>query len=90
MLLDVAREPDSALPPDLFRLVRESILLAEKLMMERLGVLAGSTEIYTPSNILWDGKQAAWRAIDPKGYRGPPVMALGRYFTISLMMNWKA
>ena len=79
MLLDVAREPDSALPPDLLWLVRESILLAEKLDDGTFGSACWLHGDLHPSNILWDERQAAWRAIDPKGYRGPPVMALGRY-----------
>ena len=79
MLLEVAREPDSALPSDLLRLVRESILLAEKLDDGTFGSACWLHGDLHPSNILWDERQAAWRAIDPKGYRGPPVMALGRY-----------
>ena len=79
MLLDVARQPDSALRPDLLRLVRESILLAEKLDDGTLGAACWLHGDLHASNILWDGQQAAWRAIDPKGYKGPPVMALGRY-----------
>ena len=79
MLLQIARQPNSALPSDLLRLVRESISLAEELDN---GAHGGSSWLHGdlhPSNILWDERQAAWRAIDPKGYRGPPVMALGRY-----------
>ena len=79
MLLDVARQPDSALPPDLLRLVHDSILHAEKLDDGTLGAACWLHGDLHPSNILWDGQQAAWRAIDPKGYRGPSVMALGRY-----------
>jgi len=79
MLLEIAHQPNSALPPDLLRLVRESILLAEKLDDGMLGGACWLHGDLHPSNILWDGQQATWRAIDPKGYRGPPVMALGRY-----------
>ena len=43
----------------------------KNLMMERLGVFAGSTEIYTLAISFGAGQQAAWRAIDPKGYRSP-------------------
>ena len=79
MLLEIACQPNSALPSDLLRLVRESISLAEELDN---GAHGGSSWLHGdlhPSNILWDGQQAAWRVIDPKGYRGPQVMALGRY-----------
>ena len=79
MLLDVARQPDSALPPDLLRLVHDSILHAEKLDDGTLGAACWLHGDLHPSNILWDGQQAAWRAIDPKGFRGPSVMALRRY-----------
>ena len=79
MLLQIARQPNSALPPDLLRLVRESISFAEELDNGAPGGPCWLHGDLHPSNILWDGQQAAWRAIDPKGYRGPPVMALGRY-----------
>ena len=71
MLLEVARKPDSALPSDLLRLVRESILPAEKLDDGTLGGVCWLHGDLHPSNILWGGQQAAWRAIDPKVYRGP-------------------
>ena len=44
MLLEIARQPNSALPSDLLWLVRESISLAEELDN---GAHGGSTEIYT-------------------------------------------
>ncbi len=79
MLLEIARQPNSALPSDLLRLVRESISLAEELVNGAHGGFIWLHGDLHPSNILWDGRQAAWRVIDPKGYRGPQVMALGRY-----------
>ena len=59
MLLEIACQPNSALPSDLLRLVRESISLAEELDN---GAHGGSSWLHGdlhPSNILWDGQQAA-------------------------------
>ena len=79
MLLEIAGQLNSALPLDLLRLVHESILLAERLDNGTHGGACWLHGDLHPSNILWDGQQAAWRAIDPRGYQAPPVMALGRY-----------
>ena len=79
MLLEIARQPNSALPSDLPLLVRESISLAEELDNGAHGGPSWLRGDLHPSNILRDGQQAARRVIDPKGYRGLQVMALGRY-----------
>lgn len=79
MLLEVARKPDSALPSDLLRLVRESILPAEKLDDGTLGGVCWLHGDLHPSNILWGGAASCLARNRPQRLQEPPVMALGRY-----------
>ena len=48
-------------------------------MMERLGLPAGSTEIYTLAISFGMGSKLLGEQSTPKATGGPPVMALGRY-----------
>ena len=71
MLLQIARQPNSALPPDLLRLVRESISFAEELDNGAPGGPCWLHGDLHPSNILWMGSKLLGEQLIPKATGDP-------------------